>query len=84
MNLLHMGLSSLEALSSTNEHMGENNTLVCVEVFCVFSLPCVWLAAGGFGHDEHFDRLAELNRSLDGGLWWWDAVDAVAPPLLGS
>ena len=25
----------------------------------------------------------ELNRSLDGGLWWWDAVDAVAPPRLG-
>lgn len=42
------------------------------------------LASGRFGHDVDFDGLAEGNGPFYSGLWWWEAVNAVAPSQLGS
>lgn len=54
-------------------------------LFKTFRFEVSWLlSAGRFGHDINFDRLAEGNRSFDGGLCWWEAVDAVAPSWLNA
>ncbi|MEQ2157858.1 hypothetical protein GOODEAATRI_006149 [Goodea atripinnis] len=37
------------------------------------------LSSCRFRHNVDFDRLAKRNRSFDGGLCRWEAVDAVAP-----